>query len=116
MVAGGTKRIIVIRDIDSDIIEEAILVLKNERESSPRKDSGRGKSTMEPVNNDYLLKEARFVIDNYAKVCRITAGNTKRRRGMGIIAMLKQLPLVVLINVLLLISAVFIVVFVMKLV
>ena len=67
MASGSAKRIVVIKDIPSNIIEEAILILK------PRHGDKSAKSKQEvPHNNinnenDYLLKEAELVIDSYIK-------------------------------------------------
>jgi hypothetical protein len=67
MFYGKSKRIIIIKDIHSNLFEEAILVLKEEHEP----DDEKGKSCkMEKQNsnkNDFILKEAELVISNYIK-------------------------------------------------
>lgn len=57
MFYGKSKRVIVIRDIHSNLFEEAILVLKEEKEQ----DKGNKSS------NDFILKEAELIINNYIK-------------------------------------------------
>ena len=65
MESGSAKRIVVIKDIPSNLIEEAILILK------PRPSDKIAKSKQEVSHkninneNDYLLKEAELVIDSY---------------------------------------------------
>jgi hypothetical protein len=65
MVLGNTKRIVIIKDIHSNLIEEAILILKS--------DAGFSKSD-DPTtilknskDNGYLLSEAESVINNFIK-------------------------------------------------
>ncbi|KNY27180.1 hypothetical protein [Pseudobacteroides cellulosolvens] len=65
MVLGNTKRIVIIKDIHSNLIEEAILILKS--------DSGLSKVN-DPTSiiknnkdNGYLLNEAESVINNFIK-------------------------------------------------
>ncbi|MCX7924052.1 MAG: hypothetical protein N3B21_18875 [Clostridia bacterium] len=67
MGSGDTRRIVVIKDIPSNIIEEAILILKGDpgaKNDGAAKDvPGRPKKR----DNDYLIKEAEMVINNYIK-------------------------------------------------
>jgi len=67
MIYGSSKRIVVVRNIPSNVIEEAILILKHEPDNestqkvsgkTPKKDSGK-------INNAYLLKEAETIINSY---------------------------------------------------
>lgn len=66
MLFSNSKKIVVVKDIPSNIIEEAIFILKNE----PAKKDGE-KDGKEPVGvhskagKDYLLKEAEAVINSY---------------------------------------------------
>lgn len=78
MVSENARRIVVIRDIPSNIIEEAILILKSEPGGrGERKD--RNLTSMGQKNeNDYLLKEAELIIDNYINEGKMKA--EKRRR------------------------------------
>ncbi|MCR4436447.1 MAG: hypothetical protein QHH06_11780 [Clostridiales bacterium] len=72
MVSGSTKRVVVIRDIPSNIVEEAILILKNDSIDSGKQ----GKSVKEAVhkskklNHDLLIKEAEMIVNNYIKECK----------------------------------------------
>jgi hypothetical protein len=68
MVYGNSKRIVVVKDIPSNIIEEAILILKHE----PGKEiaaniSAKAASKKDgvKVNTDLLLKEAEIIINSY---------------------------------------------------
>ena len=71
MVTGNTKRIVVIRDISSNFIEEAILVLKCDPEAQlecvqPVKLQNKGK-----IRNEFILKEAEAIINGYIKENRL---------------------------------------------
>lgn len=68
MLNGDTKKIVVIRDIPSNLIEEAILILKadpGKKESPEKSHKATGKSM--DKNNDYLIKEAEMIINSYIK-------------------------------------------------
>ncbi len=67
MVAGDSKRIVVIKNISSNLIEEAILILKPGRDTPAG--TGGSKPTQSRTNtrNDVLLKEAEFIINQYIK-------------------------------------------------
>ena len=75
MVSGKTKRIVVIKDIQSNIIEEAILILKNDIdvEKNEKQVKHKEASSNAESGNDYLLNEARLIIDNYIKECKSQA-------------------------------------------
>lgn len=105
MVSGNSKRIVVIRDIPSNIIEEAILVLKGEpggiadiavkgTAGKDRKD-GKGKKRQ----NDLLIKEAEMIINNYIKECKNRGVHIDetigRKRGL----LKPKLPVNTLINI-----------------
>ena len=64
MLSGNSKRIVVIRDIPSNLIEEAILILKNDPNSM---DSNKKVEVHKEAkkNNDFLLKEAEMIINSY---------------------------------------------------
>ncbi|MDP4182803.1 MAG: hypothetical protein Q8942_17165 [Bacillota bacterium] len=67
MALSNTRRIVIIKDIHSNLIEEAILILKSDTtivskvKETPSLIKGNKK------DNDYLLNEAQSVIDNYVK-------------------------------------------------
>lgn len=68
MFNGNTKRVVILRGIPSNVVEEAILILKNEPESKPEKGStGVASDKTQTKHNDYLIKEAEEVIKNYIK-------------------------------------------------
>ena len=71
MVSGNAKRVVVIRDIPSNIIEEAILVLKGDagnKDIKASKDAPPRKK-----GHDFLLKEAELIINNYLQESKLTA-------------------------------------------
>lgn len=68
MTADGTKRVIVIRDIPSSFVEEAILILKDDPEAYGHKKMQDGpESNASP--GESILDEARKIIENYEKNC-----------------------------------------------
>lgn len=84
MFYGKSRRIIVIKDIHSNLFEEAILVLKDDT------DQGKGKgiaAKMEKSNekgNDYILREAELIISNYIKDNKsLFTGNIKEAQGVA---------------------------------
>ena len=73
MVLGKTKRIVVIKDISSNLIEEAILILKAEPDSKEGK--GLNRIVRGSKSKDYLLKEAQLIINDYIKESKLIAGS-----------------------------------------
>jgi hypothetical protein len=67
MVAGDSKRIVVIKNISSNLIEEAILILKPGQETPAESGSGKQVQNKSKIRNDMLLKEAEFIINQYIK-------------------------------------------------
>lgn len=65
MVLGNTKRIVVIKDIHSNLIEEAILILKTDAGAGKVGDSA--SIIKNNKENGYLLSEAESVINNFIK-------------------------------------------------
>jgi len=68
MVCDGTKRVVIIKNISSNIVEEAILVLKD-RKSDKDKNKNviiTSANSSKKVNN-YLLREAEDIINNYIR-------------------------------------------------
>ncbi len=67
MFYGKSKKVIIIRDMNSYLFEEAILVLKEDRD---RERVEVGKSAVEKkgkADHDFILKEAESIIDHYIK-------------------------------------------------
>ena len=79
MLSDGAKRIVVIRDINSNMIEEAIFVLKSEPVKAWEKSSKSDFQKDKKKTPDFLLKEAEVIIDNYLKE-NISCFETKTRR------------------------------------
>lgn len=71
MVIDNTRRIIVIKDVDSEYVQEAILVL---RESKKQAGALGGDKQESRLDHDYLVKEAQRIIDDYIKDCKSRAG------------------------------------------
>lgn len=66
MFYGKPKKIIVLNDINSNLFESAILVLKEEKKKEDKTGvlhSNKGKNSKE----DFILKEAESIISNYIK-------------------------------------------------
>ncbi len=84
MVRGVTKKIVILKDIPSNLIEEAILILKNDFDVKNSSDMGKLSlakelsSSGKKGGDDYLLNEAQLIIDNYIKECKQQA---ELRRG-----------------------------------
>lgn len=69
MASNDTKKIVVIKDIKSNLIEEAIFILRREPKRS----------------GDYILKEAQAIIDQYIKEngLNVTGKRGKVKKGLG---------------------------------
>lgn len=81
MVAGDTKKVVVIKNISSNLIEEAILILKNEPGAQ---DGNRIEKTAQGrlnARNDFILKEAESIINQYIKENGLT--RTHNRHGQS---------------------------------
>jgi hypothetical protein len=76
MFNGSSKRVVVIRDIHSNLIEEAILILKSDTE--PAKDKSDVQKNRKR-NNDFLVKEAELIIDNYVRENKVSLINNVRQ-------------------------------------
>jgi hypothetical protein len=77
MLNGNSKRIVVIKDIPSNFIEEAILILKSEPNS---KDSNKKKANAlkgAKRENDFLLKEAEMIINSYVGENKVKASERR---------------------------------------
>lgn len=59
----GLKRIVVLSNIPSNVIEEAIFILKNENVNDEKK----SKNEIEQKREFLILKEAEIIINNFAK-------------------------------------------------
>ncbi len=75
MVCDGTRRVVIIKNISSNIVEEAILVLRDRKS-----DNGKNKNVIissancsKKVNN-YLIREAEDIINNYVRERDVKGG------------------------------------------
>lgn len=78
MVAGDSKRIVVIKNISSNLIEEAILILKPGPETPAGTDDRKPTQNRTNTRNDLLLKEAEFIINQYIKEHGLIKNQNKR--------------------------------------
>lgn len=80
MVAGDAKRIVVIKNIASNLIEEAILILKPGQDIPADSGSGSGKPdrNRSGIRNDLLLKEAEFIINQYIREHGLSISRNRR--------------------------------------
>ncbi|AUS98256.1 hypothetical protein CDQ84_11615 [Clostridium thermosuccinogenes] len=78
MVIGSTKRIVVIKDIPSNMIEEAILILKCEPKSWSEKNTGNTGGQVKKYDKDFIFKEAEMIINNYIKENNLSVKGKKR--------------------------------------
>ncbi len=67
MVAGDSKRIVVIKNISSNLIEEAILILKPGQDAAVGTIGSKPAQNRTSIRNDLLLKEAEYIINQYIK-------------------------------------------------
>ncbi len=66
MFYGKEKKVIVLRDIHSNLFEEAILVMKQDAQSGDNEKKQQiEKSSV--YNNKFILREAEAIINNYVK-------------------------------------------------
>jgi len=113
MISGVTKRIVVLKNLPSNIVEEAILIL--------RRDPGsgfdiNGKEELKGVQNksgDFLLKEAEFIIDSYIRESKLQEVRSRKLDFKE--KMLKhKLSLNLIINLLLTVGIIFLLCIVLK--
>lgn len=74
MVSGITKKIVVIKGVQSNLIEEAILILKSDSDIGKESLAERISEDKKKRKDDFLLNEAQSIIDNYIRECRQRAG------------------------------------------
>jgi hypothetical protein len=98
MVAGDTKRVIVIKNISSNLIEEAILILKNEPGTPEYNGEDKRSKGVPNSRNDFILKEAESIINEYIKENKLAIKRNRRNQGGLGIRNLK-IPVNMLINI-----------------
>lgn len=74
MTKSGAKRMIVLRDIPSNLIEEAILILKSD--SNLKENSLIGKSQAEEKKDFLILREAEMIINSFNKQNGVISRNS----------------------------------------
>lgn len=79
MFYGKSKRVIVIKDIHSNLFEEAILVLKEDREQEQEKAKELNSEKVANDKSDFILKEAESIINNYIKQNKHTLPPIKKK-------------------------------------
>jgi len=67
MFYGKSKKVIIIKDIHSNLFEEAILVLKEDTEQGKEDRGVLTAAKKVNIKSDFILKEAETVINNYIK-------------------------------------------------
>ncbi len=79
MFYGKEKKVIVLRDIHSNLFEEAILVMKQDAQSgdNEKKQQSEGNSV---YNNKFILREAEAIINNYVKENKANLATVPRER------------------------------------
>ena len=84
MFYGKSRRIIVIKDIHSNLFEEAILVLRDDTEQGKGKGIAAKMEKSNEKGNDYILKEAELIISNYIKDNKsLFTGNLRVDQGQS---------------------------------
>jgi len=79
MDIGDMKNIVVLKNLPSNIIEEAIVVIKDKKMIKSVKKSNNNKCKKESKNSkDYILKEAEMVVTNYISNLEKQKQNTNK--------------------------------------
>ena len=115
MLSDGPKRIVVIKDIQSNMIEEAILILKNGSVVSSESHKGLSLNKDKAKKTDFLLKEAEIIIDHYLKENK-ACFQTKTRRESRKKLPMNKLRISAVINIILIGSLLALVLMITKLI
>jgi hypothetical protein len=115
MVAGDTKKIIVIKNISSNLIEEAILILKNDPGSKTDEQNEKSTQCGSNAGNDYILKEAESIINQYIRENGLAVTTRKHRRS-GLKLFRFGIPVNALINCLLMAAVLFLILIICRVV
>lgn len=73
MVCDGTRRVVIIRNISSNVVEEAILILKDKK-SNKNKNMIISAANSSKKTNNYLLREAEDIINSFVKEKDLKSG------------------------------------------
>ncbi len=87
MEADNSKRIVIIKGIQSNIIEEAILVLKSVPGEAPDTGSVGRKRRKCAFDNEFMLKEAELIVDNYIKASSGNPQETRKKEKKSLMAL-----------------------------
>jgi hypothetical protein len=115
MLSGDSKRVVVIKDIQSNIIEEAIFILKPEFLGKSGTSSKRALAKASKSKDEFMLKEAELIINNYIRDADAFRTADKKKilnRGPGT---KKASPLNITINLALAGSILFLILMISKL-
>lgn len=112
MVAGDTKRIIVIKNISSNLIEEAIIILKSEP-GAQECNQIESRTKCKLAKNDFILKEAESIINQYIRENGLTISRNRHRQSSCKIPHI-NISVNALINIFLLAAIVFLILVVGK--
>jgi len=69
MTSNSYKRVVVIKDIESNLIEEAIFILKSDKKSDG---AAASQEKNKYIDNKYLLREAEYIINSFLKQSEIS--------------------------------------------
>jgi len=101
MLSSNSKRVVVIKNIPSNIIEEAILILKPESAIKNRANSKNIADKSQKNGDDFLIKEAEVIINSYIKENSSPTGDSKKHGFKQNTGRKKLLPLSMTINLVL---------------
>lgn len=83
MVAGDAKKVVVIKNISSNLIEEVILILKSEPGTQECNRLDKPVSGRVNARNDFILKEAESIINQYIRENGLTKVHGRNRQRIG---------------------------------
>ncbi|MGI6776525.1 MAG: hypothetical protein ACOX7R_00405 [Acetivibrionales bacterium] len=98
MVRKDTREVVVIKNINSNIIEEAILILKSSPGKNKDTASADKQETIGKKDKDYILNEAQLIIDNYIKENKLMI-KPLRGSGKGVVFMNRRFSINSIINI-----------------
>ncbi|HEX3030080.1 MAG TPA: hypothetical protein VHT34_12435 [Clostridia bacterium] len=115
MLSGDSKRVVVIKDIPSNIIEEAIFILKPEFLGKSGTGSKRALAKVSKSKDEFMIKEAELIINNYIRDAEAFRTGGKKKTNNWRPGTKKASPLNLTINLALAGSILFLVLMISKL-
>jgi len=82
MFYGKSKKVIILKDIHSNLFEEAILVLKEDKERDKEVGDGLASGKKSNAKSDFILREAESIINNYIKENKVKFSPQKKRESL----------------------------------